>query len=70
MRIVVLRAGGGEVTEFVGDELVSVLLMAMASLANIPIGSLSERLGFFTAREMYFGERPAGGRPLWYWFLE
>ena len=30
MRIVVLRAGEGEVTDFVGDELVSVSLMAVA----------------------------------------
>ena len=32
---------------------------------HISISSSPERMGFFRAWEMSFGDQPAGGRPIW-----
>ena len=38
-------------------------------LENILISSSSERVGFFRARDMYFGDHLVGGRSLGCYFL-
>ena len=56
--------------EFVVNRMRNILLAFEDSLVNILMRLSLERLGFFMAMEVCFGDRSVRRSQLWVWFLE